>query len=60
MRFGEDRVAFIKILASVVSIGSEGSVGRKGPIVQVGSSIGITIGPAFKFSRAWQKNLLLN
>ena len=33
------RVAVIKSLASAVSIGSGGSVGREGPIVQIGSTI---------------------
>jgi len=34
------RVVVGKMLASAVSIGSGGSVGREGPIVQVGSAIG--------------------
>ncbi|MEE8384995.1 MAG: chloride channel protein, partial [Dehalococcoidia bacterium] len=38
------RVAAVKAVASAVSIGSGGSVGREGPIVQIGSSIGSTIG----------------
>jgi CIC family chloride channel protein len=38
------RVAAIKALASALSIGSGGSVGREGPIVQIGSSLGSTIG----------------
>ena len=38
------RVAIVKALASALSIGSGGSVGREGPIVQIGSSIGSTIG----------------
>lgn len=37
------RVALVKILASGISIGSGGSVGREGPIVQIGSSIGSTL-----------------
>jgi H+/Cl- antiporter ClcA len=32
------RVAAAKILASAICIGSGGSVGREGPIVQIGSS----------------------
>jgi CIC family chloride channel protein len=40
------RVAFVKILASAVSIGVGGSVGREGPIVQIGSGIGSTLGQA--------------
>ncbi|UCG38857.1 MAG: chloride channel protein [bacterium] len=37
------RVALVKILASGISIGSGGSVGREGPIVQIGSSSGSTL-----------------
>jgi len=37
------RVAAVKALASAVSIGSGGSVGREGPIVQIGSSLGSTV-----------------
>jgi len=46
------RVAFVKIMASAVCIGSGGSVGREGPIVQIGSSIGSTVAQALKFSHA--------
>mgnify|MGYP006285844769 FL=1 len=38
------RVAAVKALASALSIGSGGSVGREGPIVQIGSSLGSTLG----------------
>jgi len=38
------RVAAVKALASALSIGSGGSVGREGPIVQIGSSLGSTVG----------------
>jgi CIC family chloride channel protein len=38
------RVAIVKSLASAVSIGSGGSVGREGPIVQIGSAFGSTLG----------------
>lgn len=34
------RVAIVKALASAICIGSGGSVGREGPIVQIGSTIG--------------------
>ncbi len=37
-------VAVVKSLASALCIGSGGSVGREGPIVQIGSSLGSTIG----------------
>jgi chloride channel protein, CIC family len=43
-------VAVIKSLASALCIGSGGSVGREGPIVQVGSSFGSTMGQIFTMS----------
>ena len=41
------RVAFVKALASAITIGSGGSVGREGPIVQIGSSLGSTVAQKF-------------
>jgi CIC family chloride channel protein len=43
-------VAVIKSLASALCIGSGGSVGREGPIVQIGSSFGSTMGQVFTMS----------
>ena len=37
-------VAAVKSLASAVSIGSGGSVGREGPIIQIGAAFGSTVG----------------
>ncbi|MEW6439754.1 MAG: chloride channel protein [bacterium] len=42
------RVALVKSVASAVTIGTGGSVGREGPIVQIGASIGSTIGRLFR------------
>jgi CIC family chloride channel protein len=42
------RVAVVKALASAVCIGSGGSAGREGPIVQIGSTIGSTIGQVLR------------
>jgi CIC family chloride channel protein len=42
------RVVFAKIVASSICIGSGGSSGREGPIVQIGSAIGSTIGQWFQ------------
>ena len=39
-------VAGVKILASSFSIGSGGSVGREGPIIQIGSTFGSMVGVA--------------
>lgn len=41
------RVAFVKAIASAITIGSGGSVGREGPIVQIGSSLGSTVAQKF-------------
>jgi CIC family chloride channel protein len=38
------RVVVVKSIASALCIGSGGSVGREGPIVQIGSAIGSTLG----------------
>jgi CIC family chloride channel protein len=38
------RVAVVKSLASAMCIGSGGSVGREGPIAQIGSALGSTLG----------------
>jgi len=48
------RVAFIKAIASAISIGSGGSVGREGPIIQIGSSLGSMVG---QFTRVPPKRL---
>jgi CIC family chloride channel protein len=38
------QVAVVKSIASALCIGSGGSVGREGPIVQIGSALGSTLG----------------
>ncbi|MCH7667448.1 MAG: chloride channel protein, partial [Acidobacteria bacterium] len=53
------RVALVKALASGVCIGgSGGSVGREGPIVQVGSAIGSSLGQALNFSDERSRSLV--
>jgi len=52
------RVAAAKILASAICIGSGGSVGREGPIVQIGSSLGSTASQIFNVARAHQKTMV--
>lgn len=44
------RVALVKILASGFCIGTGGSIGREGPIVQIGSALGSAAGQWLKLS----------
>ena len=52
------QVAVVKSLASAICIGTGGSVGREGPIAQIGSAIGSTIGQVFKLSDNRIRNLV--
>ena len=52
------RVAAIKALASSICIGSGGSVGREGPIVQIGASFGSTVGQWLRLSDGWVRTLV--
>ena len=52
------RVALAKAVASAICIGSGGSAGREGPIVQIGSAVGSAIGQVFKMSAARTKILV--
>lgn len=44
------RIVIIKSLASAITIATGGSVGREGPIVQIGSAIGSSIGQVMRLS----------
>lgn len=52
------RVALVKAVASSITIGTGGSVGREGPIIQIGASIGSTIGQILNLSTRRTKTLL--
>ncbi|HEB83443.1 MAG TPA: chloride channel protein, partial [Bacteroidetes bacterium] len=43
-------VVVIKAMASAFTLGTGGSVGREGPIVQIGAALGSTLGQAFRMS----------
>jgi CIC family chloride channel protein len=52
------RVVLVKSLASAISISTGGSVGREGPIVQIGSAIGSTLGQMLKVSQDRMRTLV--
>jgi CIC family chloride channel protein len=52
------RVAVIKSITSAICIGTGGSAGSEGPIAQIGSAIGSTIGQWLKLSDDQVKNLV--
>ncbi len=52
------RVAIIKAVASALCIATGGSVGREGPVVQVGSAIGSTSGQLFGFPESRMRILV--
>jgi CIC family chloride channel protein len=51
-------VVIIKSLASSICIGSGGSAGREGPIVQIGSALGSTLGQILHMSDERIRNLV--
>lgn len=51
-------VVVVKAVASALNIGSGGSVGREGPIVQIGSALGSSIGQYLHMPEARIKNLV--
>lgn len=52
------RVVISKVVASALTIGSGGSVGREGPIIQTGSAIGSVMGQLFKLSKRRMETLV--
>jgi chloride channel protein, CIC family len=51
-------VAVIKSVASALSIGTGAAVGREGPIIQIGSAIGSTLGQMVRMA-SWQRITLV-
>ncbi len=52
------RIVLIKSFVSAICIGTGGSVGREGPIVQIGSAIGSTLGQVLRLSPGRMKILV--
>jgi CIC family chloride channel protein len=52
------RVVIVKSLASAICMGSGGSVGREGPIVQIGAAIGSAFGQVLRVSGNRLRNLV--
>jgi CIC family chloride channel protein len=52
------RVAAIKALASSICIGSGGSAGREGPIIQIGSALGSALGQGLRLTEDKTKTLV--
>jgi CIC family chloride channel protein len=52
------RVAVVKTIASSICIGSGGSTGREGPIIQIGAAVGSAIGQKLKLPPGGVKILL--
>ena len=51
-------VPVVRALASAISIGTGGAVGREGPIIQIGSALGSLVGQLAMLAE-WQRNTLL-
>jgi len=53
-----NRVAIVKAIASSICIGSGGSTGREGPIVQISASIASSIGQLFRIKERAMRTLV--
>ncbi|MFQ5441848.1 MAG: chloride channel protein [Thermodesulfobacteriota bacterium] len=52
------RTTFYKMLSTVISIGTGASVGREGPIVQIGSSVGSSVAQIIGLPPEWRRVFL--
>ncbi len=52
------RVGFVKVIASVLTVGSGGSAGTEGPIVQIGATVGSVVGTRFGLTRDQLRTLV--
>lgn len=51
-------IALVKSFTSAITLGSGGSAGREGPVVQIGAAIGSGVGKVFKFSSERMKTVV--
>lgn len=54
----QPKVVLVKTLTSAVTIGSGGSVGREGPIVQIGAGLGSAVGQVLRLNDERVRNLV--
>lgn len=52
-------IAVVKTIASAVTLGSGGSAGREGPIVQIGAALGSAVGQAFRLRESHLRLLVI-
>ncbi|PLX67508.1 MAG: chloride channel protein [Denitrovibrio sp.] len=52
------QIALVKAVSSAITLGTGGSAGREGPIVQIGAAIGSGVGKIFNFSSARMKTVI--
>jgi len=53
------KVAVVKTIASAITLGSGGSAGREGPIVQIGASLGSGVGQIFRVRESQLRALVI-
>jgi CIC family chloride channel protein len=54
------KIAIVKTLASAITLGSGGSAGREGPIVQVGAALGSTVGQILRVRESHLRTLVIS
>lgn len=52
------RIGFIKVLASILTVGSGASAGTEGPIVQIGATAGSVVGQKLRIGREQMRTLV--